>query len=53
MRTREEINNKVSYNSSNVVTGNQSLLIEVLLDIREQNTEIIRNLEYLCKKIIM
>ena len=40
MRTKEEIKQKTCYNSTNPTSMNQFLIIEILLDIRDQNEEI-------------
>jgi len=45
MRNRKEIVTNCCYNSSNVITINQKLLLEVLLDIRDQNEEI-KSIDY-------
>ena len=45
MRSKEEIVSECFYNSSNFITINQKLLLEVLLDIRNQNEEIINQLK--------
>lgn len=53
MRTKEEILDDMNngfYKKGYVSDANERITIELLLDIRDQNKEIIRNLEYLCKK---
>ncbi len=52
MRTREEINEDVFITSTHS-NRNERLLLELILDIRDQNEEIKRKLEYQCEKMIM
>ena len=44
MRLRKEIESGTCYSSNNGITINQNLIIEMLLDIRDQNEEIINQL---------